>query len=103
MMATFKKLLLAGTFFRSFGAVSLLSTLLCGWIIWRFGAENMGLLALFKLLVFALSLFAVSTGWKKKYYYYYNLGISRYFLWVSVFAGDFILFLSVMGIISSLR
>lgn len=87
-----KKVILLGTFARSFSPALLLVTVSCLWLGTRFGTGIFAPLFYFKAASSAM-VFCVADKLKaKEYCYYHNLGLDRRALWVPVLAADMLSF-----------
>lgn len=96
-----KPIRLIFTFYKSFAFTSILLTLACASVTFKWGLAPFTLLFWFKILSLALIFYYIHSYKSHEYYYYKNLGLSKQFLWISTFILDMILF--VLFIILSVK
>jgi len=91
------------TFYKSFAYSSSVITLTCMVLIFLYGLETFKVLFWFKIATLGLIFLVINNYKKKEFYYFYNLGISKLFLWASTLLFDFFLFLVLFFITLNIR
>ena len=91
------------TFYSNFLLASVIITACCASIFWKYGMGSFTALFRFKIATLLLTCFFVNSHKKKEYWYYFNLGFSKTFLWAVSFAADMALFLLIIILIYTIR
>ena len=87
-----KKINLLFSFYLNFLGPSLILTLLCVYIFYHTGIKLLPALVWFKIITTAIIFFYIQSTKKKTFFYFYNLGLSRKWLWTCTLSFDFVLF-----------
>jgi hypothetical protein len=90
------------TFYRGVFIVNFLLTLSSIFVYIKYGAIALVAVFWFKIFTLIFILYVYTLFKKKEFHYYYNLGISKTHLFVSVFIFDIFLFVSLIFLMSSL-
>jgi len=80
------------SFYRTYALFSLLMTICCDYILYKWGINTLNTLVWFKVLTLSLAFLHIRNYKKYEMYYYLNLGLSKRVLWISTMAFDLILF-----------
>lgn len=91
------------TFYRSFFIFSIFCTISCLITFSKFGFQSFTAIFWFKLLSLMLTYYFISNYKNKEFYYYYNLGVTKLVLWSTTLVFDFLTFLSLIKLFSSLK
>jgi hypothetical protein len=91
------------TFYRNFFGASMLITVCCAGLVWKWGMDMFTTLFWFKLVSLGLIFYFVRNIRRDEFYYYQNLGVSRTLLWAASLGLDFCLFLLALIASASLR
>ena len=92
-MQPFKTIRLIGTFYRSFLFASIVITVCCLSLFWKYGFSIFEVLFWIKISTLGLTYYFINSYKSKEYYYYLNLGVSKVLLWTATLTFDFGLFL----------
>jgi len=98
-----KTLRLTLTFYKSFLFVSLLITLSCMSVIATNGMQAFVAVFWFKIITLGLIVFFINNYKRNEFYYYKNLGLSKFRLWLSILLFDFILFIMLLIIAANIH
>lgn len=91
------------TFYKSFALASILLTLCCLSIIFKWGATTFTVLFWFKIFTLGIILYHINTYKKDEFLYYKNLGISKKLIMCSCIIIDIFLFLILALLTNKLR
>lgn len=97
----FKKITIIWMFYRSFILFSLIITASCLRAFWLFQFKVFFTIFWFKIITLAITYYFVDVYKRKEYYYYHNLGISKTKLWTVTLGFDFVLFISLIILVSN--
>ena len=84
------------TFYKNFFLLSIISTLCCAALLYKYGIAIFVGIFWLKLILMFLSFYFINFYKKQEYYYYQNFGISKKLLWSATLTADFLLFLFVI-------
>ena len=103
-----KALRLILTFYKSFAFLSFLITFICLGLLSGFilvvgpkGISFIQTLFWFKIFTLAVIVYFINVYKKNEFYYYKNLGISKFMLWIPILIFDFLFFLISMVILAA--
>lgn len=83
------------SFYRSFAFLSMILTSACILIVYTNGISTFTVLFWFKIATLGLTFYSVNNYKKRELYYYKNLGISKWMLWIPTLTFDLILFIAL--------
>ena len=96
------------TFYKSFAFVSFLITFICLGLISGFiivgGPKGISLIQIlywFKIFTLAITVYTINVYKKNEFYYYKNLGLSKFKLWIPIITFDFLFFLITIIFLAS--
>jgi hypothetical protein len=92
-MRPFKTIRLIWMFYKNFLFTSLLITVCCLSIFWKYGLSVFVGLFWLKIVTLGLIYYFINNYKNKEYYYYQNLGVSKAVLWASTLTLDFSFFI----------
>lgn len=92
-MQPLKTIKLILTFYKSFFLANFIITLGCLRPFWLFGFQSFMAIFWFKTGTLVIIYHFIKTYKNKEFYYYQNLGISKFFLWSATLTFDFTLFI----------
>jgi O-antigen/teichoic acid export membrane protein len=98
-----KAIRLYWTFYKSFFISSLLITIICLQLIWKYGIGVYFGVFWLKVISFVFIFYFINTYKKGEFYYYQNLKISKLSLWAYTLTFDFLLFLFLLFQINNFR
>lgn len=98
-----KAIRLVASFYQSFLLFSILITVCCIGIFWKYGLTSFVTIFWFKIASLGLTYYFVNSYKRKTYYYYFNLGLSKILLWTATLVFDITLFLSLIILIYKIR
>jgi len=81
------------SFYRSFAFASITLTFACISIVYTNGIGAFTVVFWFKMATLGLIFYFINNYKKHELYYYKNLGVSRWMLWIPTLTFDFILFI----------
>jgi len=84
------------TFYKSFFLANLLITGACMVLFWEYGLSIFKVLFWFKLVTLWMVFQFIRAYKSKEFYYYQNLGVSKFVLWATTLGFDFCLFLFLL-------
>ncbi len=87
-----KRLRLIFTFYLSFALPAIILSLAAASAVFLYGLAALAISWYFKSITLAIIAFYFNTYYKKNYYYYQNLGVSKSFLWIGSITADIILY-----------
>lgn len=87
---------IVATFYRSFFFASIVISSICISIFTQQGAAALPGLFWFKVATLGIIYFFVTAYLSKQFFYYRNLGISKFILWTTSFGIDLLLFIILM-------
>ena len=90
-------------FYKNFIIVSLLIQAVCLALFWKYGYSIFFGLFWFKIITSALIYYFINTYKKNEYYYYFNLGVTKFQLWTTCLIMDFALFIILLKFIDTIR
>jgi len=102
-MQLLKTIRLIGSFYQSFLLASIVITICCLSIFWSNGFSSFIAIFWFKIITLALTYYFVNSYNSKRYYYYFNLGISKVVLWTVSLVFDVALFLILIILMNKIR
>jgi len=100
---TLLKTRLVLTFYRSFVVASIVITVCCAVLVWKYGIGVFVGAFWLKVLSLGVIYYLVNDNKRAEYYYYFNLGLSQLFLWGSAVFIDFVFFATALIITNLLR
>ncbi len=103
ILKLFKTIRLIWIFYKSFLVLSLFINLCCISIFWNHGFSSFSVIFWLKMATLALTYYFINTYKNKEYYYYLNLGISKFLLWIVSLSFDFVLFISLIILTNTFR
>ncbi len=89
----FRTIRLLLTFYRSFFFANLLIPLVCLALFREYGMGIFSTLFWLKAATLALTFYYITRYKNKEFYYYQNLGLSRFFLWTTTLGFDLVVYL----------
>lgn len=92
------------TFYKSIAFVSFLITFTCLVLLYGSGPDGISIiqpLFWFKIITLAITVYYINIYKKNEFYYYKNLGISKFTLWIPILIFDFLFFLITIIILAS--
>ncbi|MES2373251.1 MAG: hypothetical protein V4557_11775 [Bacteroidota bacterium] len=92
-MRILKTIKLIWTFYQNFLLYSMLITISCLVPFYNYGFKIFTVIFWFKIITLGISYYFVNEYKQREYYYYRNLGVSKYLLWTSTLTFDFSLFI----------
>jgi hypothetical protein len=92
-MQILKTIKLIWTFYQSFMFYSLLVTACCLFLFYQYGFGIFTVLFWFKVVTLGISCYFINSYKQNEYYYYRNLGVSKFLLWAGTLTFDFVLFI----------
>jgi len=92
-MRPIKTIKLIWTFYKSFLLASSVITVCCLSLFLKYGFSIFGGLLWFKITTLGLIFYFINGYKSKEYYYYQNLGVSKFLLWATTLIFDFALFI----------
>jgi len=92
-MRLLKTVRLIWTFYSSFIFLSILITLCSLALFWQYGLSIFVVLFWFKIATLGLTFYFINKYKDKEYYYYQNLGVSKFLLWTTTLVFDFTFFI----------
>lgn len=92
-MGIFRTVKLIWTFYKSYLLASLLITIACINLFWKYGFDIFSELFWFKIISLGIIYYFINYSKRKEYYYYQNLGISKVVLWTVTLLFDFSFFI----------
>ncbi|MES2328618.1 MAG: hypothetical protein V4539_03380 [Bacteroidota bacterium] len=92
-MRVLKTIKLIWTFYLGFLLYSMLVTGCCLFFFYRYGLGVFTVLFWFKIITLGISYHFVNEYKQREYYYYRNLGVSKFLLWSVTLSFDFVLFI----------
>lgn len=87
------------TFYQSFAALSILTTLACSIIIYKWGIATFFVLFWFKIATLGLIYYFINIYKKESFFYYKNLGLTKRQVWIPTLTFDMALFLLIISFI----
>jgi hypothetical protein len=93
------------TFYKSFAFLSFLITFVCLGLLYGFGENGIHMIQIFfwfKIFTLAVIVYYTNAYKKNEFYYYKNLGLSRFKLWIPILTFDFLFFLSTIIVLASI-
>jgi len=94
IMQTLKVIRLLITFYRGFFVATFSITIICIIIFFRYGITTLAILFWFKMITLILIYYFIQSYKSKEFFYYQNLGVSKFLLWTSTLTFDFFIFLA---------
>src|SRR5690554_711454 len=91
-MQLLKRLRLLSTFYQSFFVATFLMSLVCAYLFHYYGVNVLKILILFKVFTTLIAVLYINNYKHPYFLYFQNLGLSKYFLWISTMLIEFILF-----------
>ena len=88
-----KVIRLIATFYSSYALASLVITLSCISIVFKWGSDTFTMIFWLKILTYGFIIYYMQYFKDDVSYYYKNLGLSKKHLWVSTITFDIIIFL----------
>ena len=92
----YRTLRLIINFYTSFALVSWIITIVSVIIIYTNGIRVFIFLFWIKIISFGLIFYYINEYKKFEFYYYKNLGLSKRFLWITIFSFELILFITLL-------
>jgi hypothetical protein len=89
LMSVGNKARLLATFYRTYWLAAWFINLCCISITWQYGASVVAPVTWLKVVAMAVILYSINAWRSKEYYYYHNLGISKWMLWATTLGFDF--------------
>ncbi len=91
------------TYYKSFAFASSIITLSCTAIAYFNGIRTLALLFWFKIFTLGVIFYFINVFKKKEFYYYRNVGVSKFLLWISTILFDTILFILLLALTVKFR
>jgi hypothetical protein len=85
------------TFYRGFCFASMLITGICFFLYWQYGDSIWTALLCLKLLTLLMIYFFINSYKQDQFYYYRNLRLSKWMLWLATFGVDIVLYLLLIN------
>lgn len=102
-MQLLKTIRLIGSFYQSFLLASIIITICCLSIFWSNGFKSFIAIFWFKIITLVITYYFVNSYSSKRYYYYFNLGISKAMLWTVSLIFDVTMFLILIILMNKIR
>ena len=102
-MQLFKTIRLIACFYRSFALASALITACCLLLFIEYGYSIFNAVFWLKLSAMAIIYWFINSYKQAEFYYYHNLGISKFLLWGATLVFDFVLFILLLTQINKFR
>ncbi len=91
------------SFYSSFFLLNALVTLSCLLLFLEYGHSILTTLWCFKLATLVLVMYFINIYKRKQFYYYYNLGLTKTFLWTRTLGFDLALFILLLILVNTFR
>ena len=102
-MPGLKSLRIVSSLIKKFVFPSVLTTIVCLYLLLKYGFGIFVVMFWFKIVTAAMTFYFINTYYKNIYYYYYNLGISKLQIWATALIFDFGLFISLYALIKLIQ